>query len=113
MDLEQIIFVIITSSGDAKSYCMEAMAFARNNEFIKAKEYIKKAEKELLKAHEQQTDLIQKEAGGKKTEVSLLMVHAQDHLMNAITVKDLSKEMIHMYEKMYLKDDEYASNANM
>lgn len=27
------------------------------------------------------------------------MVHAQDHLMNAMTVRDLAKEMISMYEE--------------
>lgn len=32
--------------------------------------------------------------------MSLLMVHAQDHLMNAMTVKDLAAEMIDLYEKI-------------
>ena len=31
------------------------------------------------------------------------MVHAQDHLMNAITVKDMAEEFIDLYEKIYLK----------
>jgi len=30
----------------------------------------------------------------------LLMVHAQDHLMNAITVRDLAIEFVDMYKKM-------------
>ena len=54
----------------------------------------------IKEAHRVQTDLIQKEAGGEKTEVTLLMVHAQDHLMNAITVKELASEFVELYKKM-------------
>ena len=32
-------------------------------------------------------------------DITLLMVHAQDHLMNAMTVRDLAQEMIAMYEE--------------
>ncbi len=28
------------------------------------------------------------------------MVHAQDHLMNAITVKELASEFVELYKKM-------------
>ena len=28
------------------------------------------------------------------------MIHAQDHLMNSITVKDLATEFVDLYEKM-------------
>ncbi|EAG9877164.1 PTS lactose/cellobiose transporter subunit IIA, partial [Listeria monocytogenes] len=51
----------------------------------------------LLEAHHSQTSLIQGEARGEKAEVSLLLVHAQDHLMNAITFKDLAKEIVDLY----------------
>ena len=27
------------------------------------------------------------------------MVHAQDHLMNAMTIKDMAKEFVDMYEE--------------
>ncbi|MNJ80672.1 Lichenan-specific phosphotransferase enzyme IIA component [compost metagenome] len=45
-----------------------------------------------------QTRLIQEEAGGTKQEITLLMIHAQDHLMNAMTVKDMAKEFVELYE---------------
>lgn len=28
------------------------------------------------------------------------MIHAQDHLMNAMTMKDLATEIVELYEKM-------------
>ena len=39
---------------------------------------MKKANDEMIKAHEIQTDLIVKEAGGEKIDVGLIMVHSQD-----------------------------------
>lgn len=38
--------------------------------------------------------------GGEKVELSLLFVHAQDHLMNAITIKELASEFVDLYRKM-------------
>lgn len=34
------------------------------------------------------------------------MVHAQDHLMNAITVRELAVQMIEMYKVIYMKAGE-------
>ncbi|MDU4935752.1 MAG: PTS lactose/cellobiose transporter subunit IIA [Peptostreptococcaceae bacterium] len=38
----------------------------------------------MQKAHRYQTELIQNEAQGNKTEMSVILVHAQDHIMNAM-----------------------------
>lgn len=79
---------------------MEAIAEAKKGDFAAAKEKIQAADEELVKAHHFQTALIQNEAKGTKTEPSLLMIHAQDHLMNAMTMKDLAAEIVELYEKM-------------
>lgn len=76
---------------------MLAIEAAKKGDFDAADEQIKSAEAALLEAHHSQTSLIQGEARGEKAEVSLLLVHAQDHLMNAITFKDLAKEIIDLY----------------
>jgi len=100
--LEQIIFSLISYSGEAKSYCMEAMALARAGQFKEAHEKIELAEECLLKAHQSQTSLIQNEAAGEKTEISLLLIHAQDHLMNTLTIKALAQEIMAL-SKMILE----------
>ena len=64
---------------------------------------MEQAGEEMLKAHEIQTDLIVKEAGGEKIDVGLIMVHSQDHLMGAILFKDLVKEFIDLYKTVYDK----------
>lgn len=97
--LEQIIMELIVNGGDARSKSMKAIKLAKKGDLEAAKEMIKDANVALGKAHNFQTQLIQAESGGEKVEVSLLMIHAQDHLMNAMTVRDLAKEMIDMYEE--------------
>lgn len=99
--MEEIIMNLIIHSGEVRSYSMEAMQFAKKGNISKAKELIEKAEVELSKAHKVQTSLIQKEAGGEKTEVSLLMVHAQDHLMTSMTLKSLAVEIIDIHEQLH------------
>ena len=99
MDLEKIAFTIISNSGDAKSLAMEAINLAEKGEIKKARKKIENAEDKLNAAHKSQTNLIQKEAQGEKVELNLLLVHAQDHLMNSITVNDMAKHFINLYDK--------------
>lgn len=101
--IEEIIMELVVNGGDARSKAMQAIKLAKKGDLEAAKVKIKQANESLGKAHESQTKLIQSESAGKKIEVSLLMIHAQDHLMNAMTVRDLAKEMIDMYEEFRKK----------
>lgn len=97
MNLEEEIMQIILFSGNAKSSAMEAIYAAKENNHELAEECIQKAQEELIQAHRVQTSLIQAEVRGEKTEISLLLIHAQDHLMNSITFKDLAIEFVDLY----------------
>lgn len=99
ISMDQIVMELVVNGGNARSKSMEAIKAAKARNFELAKEKIKEANEALNNAHNFQTSLIQDEAAGKGVEISLLMVHAQDHLMNAMTVRDLAKEMISMYEE--------------
>ncbi|MFD1064871.1 PTS lactose/cellobiose transporter subunit IIA [Oceanobacillus locisalsi] len=94
MKNEQEIMQIITTGGDARAKYLTALQEARNRNWREVDELLEQAEISLNEAHKTQTSLIQREIRGEEIETSLLMVHAQDHLMNAITVKDLVCEMI-------------------
>lgn len=50
---------------------MEAIDCAKRGEFTEAEAKLQEALEELKEAHRVQTELIQKEAGGEKTEVTL------------------------------------------
>lgn len=97
MELELIIMNIINYSGEARSLSMESIAFAKEGNFEKANQAIEEATVRLSLAHKSQTKLIQEEARGETKQISLLLIHAQDHLMNAITVKDMAYEFIELY----------------
>ncbi|WP_020155241.1 PTS lactose/cellobiose transporter subunit IIA [Caldibacillus debilis] len=93
-----VIMDIIVHAGNARSKAMNAIKLAAEQQIDSAKKLIEEAGKDLVNAHQVQTHLIQEETRGNKTEVSLFMVHAQDHLMNAITIKDLASEIIRLHE---------------
>jgi|GEM_PF-18315 len=94
MNYEQTVMQIIINGGDARASALKAIRAARQGDMEAVDNLMNNAKKALRKAHEIQTNLIQAEARGEKTEVTLLMVHAQDHLMNAMTVKDLAEALI-------------------
>lgn len=98
MNLEFTIMNIINHSGEARSFCMEAIGYIKNGESEKAEKSIWEANDKLSEAHKSQTLLIQEEARGEGKPISLLLVHAQDHLMNAITVRDMANEFIELYQ---------------
>ncbi|WP_066371400.1 PTS lactose/cellobiose transporter subunit IIA [Neobacillus fumarioli] len=97
-NFEEIIFQIILHGGNGKSSAMEAIMAAKQGDFTAARQKLQEAGDALNEAHHIQTSLIQNEVRGDKTEVSLLLVHAQDHLMNAMTIRDLAIEFVDLYE---------------
>ncbi|WP_144552549.1 PTS lactose/cellobiose transporter subunit IIA [Bacillus sp. X1(2014)] len=103
-NLETVIFQIILHGGNGKSSAMEAIAAAKTGDFEGARQKLQESSNALNEAHKIQTNLVQGEVRGEKTEISLLMVHAQDHLMNAITIKDLAAEFVDLYEMVKLQN---------
>lgn len=99
MSSEENIMNIIVNGGDARSSSLKAIKLARNGQWEEAEVLMKRAAKNIAKAHLTQTQLIQSEIRGEKTEITLLIIHAQDHLMNAITVKELASEIIEESKK--------------
>lgn len=98
MNLQEISFNIIAIAGNARSMCMEAIQKAKKSDIEGAYSLLKQAGTELNKAHKFQSELIKGEAMGEPVEINVLLVHSQDHLMNAITVKDMAYEIIYLHE---------------
>lgn len=104
--MEEEIMTIILNAGDARSKCLMALKFARKGMFEKAKEQLNQVSQSMVLAHDVQTKLIQKEISGHKQEVSLLMVHAQDHLMTAMAIRDMVEELVAYAEELDKKMEE-------
>jgi PTS system cellobiose-specific IIA component len=101
-DEEKIIMQLIIHGGDARAFSMKAIQAAEKGEFTEADQLMGEARISLNKAHDLQTTIIQEEIRGKPTSTTLLMVHAQDHVMNAMTVRDLAEHLIQLREEVHL-----------
>ncbi|MGT2933414.1 PTS lactose/cellobiose transporter subunit IIA [Streptococcus catagoni] len=100
-DFELLIFTIISRGGNAKGLAYEAISEAEKGNFEKAEQLLKEADSELKEAHQIQTNLIQEEASGKHHDVTVLFVHAQDHLMTSIEVRNLAEVFIRNSKRLY------------
>ena len=96
----ELSFGIIGFAGEAKGVAFEAIAEAKKGNIEGAREKMKESKEVIVKAHRYQTELIQNEASGNKTDMSVVLVHAQDHLMTTMNYQMLAEEFIDLYEKL-------------
>ncbi|MFD1319303.1 PTS lactose/cellobiose transporter subunit IIA [Loigolactobacillus zhaoyuanensis] len=96
----QTIMGLIVNGGNAKSSAFEAINAAKTGDFATADAKLKEADHFLVEAHNSQTDMLTAEANGEHAKVTLLTVHSQDHIMNAITFRDLAGEMVELYKRL-------------
>lgn len=96
----QTIMGLIINGGNAKSSAFEAIAAAKKGQFTVADQKLKESDNFLVEAHNVQTGMLTSEANGDHAKVTLLMVHSQDHIMNAITFRDLAGEIVDLYKKL-------------
>ncbi|SKC56931.1 PTS lactose/cellobiose transporter subunit IIA [Maledivibacter halophilus] len=94
--VQEIALKMIGHAGDAFSYYFQALDEAKKHNYDKSNKLIEEGNSSLNKAHNLQTEMLSKEAGGEDSAYSIIMVHAQDHLMNSILVKKLIVELIEM-----------------
>lgn len=99
-DLELLSFNIISAVGTAKSRYVQAMYLAEKGDFDEARAKIKEGEESFVKGHEAHASLIQKEASGEKTVPTILLMHAEDQLMNAETTKIMAEEIIKLSQRI-------------
>ncbi|OOM79067.1 PTS lactose/cellobiose transporter subunit IIA [Clostridium sp. BL-8] len=92
--LEMAIMNIIINAGDCKNHAYMALNMVNEGKYEEVEKEMELANEALAKAHDAQTEMLQKEAAGEKIELSVLFVHAQDHLMTAISEKNLIEQII-------------------
>ncbi|MGL4860032.1 MAG: PTS N,N'-diacetylchitobiose transporter subunit IIA [Enterobacteriaceae bacterium] len=99
-ELEEVVMGLIVNAGQAKSLAFKALARAKQGDFAEAQQLMQQAREGLREAHLVQTKLIEQDAGEGKTKVTLVMVHAQDHLMNSVLALELVTELIALHQKV-------------
>ena len=100
MNVDNVVMELISKSGEAKSHALEALAQARCGHYDQSEKSLAASREAGRLAHKVQTALIAADNGEGKVPINLLMVHAQDHLMNSMLAQDMVEEMIHLYQRM-------------
>ncbi|PJC87079.1 molecular chaperone TorD [Vibrio sp. HA2012] len=100
MEQEFIVMEIICNAGEARSLCYEALRLSREKNFSAAEEKLAMAKECLNKAHLIQTQLIEADQGEGKVPMTLIMVHAQDHLMTTILAQEMASEMVALHKQL-------------
>ena len=94
-DLEEVVMGLIINSGQARSLAYAALKQAKQGDFEAAKTMMEQSRMALSEAQ-----LIESDEGEGKMKVSLVLVHAQDHLMTSMLARELVAELIELHEKV-------------
>ncbi len=93
-------FQMILHAGDARSKAMESIAKSNEYKFDEAKSLLDQAKEYKKIAHQIQTQLIQQECSGEPYELSILMVHAQDHFVMGTIAIDMAEQVLLINQKI-------------
>lgn len=97
--LEDLAMQIIAGSGAARGAVFEALAAAKQGAFERADELITQADELFVNAHKAHTELVRLELSGKVAALTLILTHAQDHLMSSDLARELVKEIIYLHRQ--------------
>lgn len=100
MEQEMVVMEIICNAGEARSLCYEALRLSRTKSFDLAEDKLRQAKECLNKAHLIQTQLIEEDQGEGKVSMTLVMVHAQNHLMTTILAQEMATEMVALHKQL-------------
>ena len=95
-----VSFDIILHSGNAITMLLEAFELMHEGEFLEAEKKLDDANNELMEAHKAQTSLLQDYVNGEEIVMEVIIVHAEDHLMTTMVLREMAVEMLHVYREM-------------
>ena len=102
-DMEEVVMGLIINSGQARSLAYTALKKAKEGDLAAAHQLMAQSREALNAAHLVQTQLIEGDQGEGKIPVTLVLVHAQDHLMTSMLARELISELIELHEKLQSK----------
>lgn len=98
--IELICFQMISFNGFARSCFIEAIKSAKGGDFERAIKLMEEGENHFSQGHEVHSKLIQQDASGETSQITLLLIHAEDQMMSAETLKIVAEEMIDLYKRL-------------
>ena len=91
---------IIAHGGEGKSLAMMAIQEARKGDFMKAEKLLKQAHEAIVKCHQCHSELLFYDAEHQDLQVTMLLVHAADHLTSADMTEAMAEEIIYLYKEI-------------
>ena len=98
--IELTSFNIIAHAGNALDYFHKAIEQSKRGDFDGAEECMGEGKKCMTEAHRVQTQLLTQEANNEEIQVSVILLHSQDHLMTTLNFERLATEFIEMYKRI-------------
>jgi len=92
--------MMILHAGDATNLAMQALRLIRKKKYEESFHMLESARKKSNEAHLIQTKLLNQLMSGENIELNLLLVHAQDHLMNSLMIIDFTEELIEIFKEL-------------
>lgn len=102
-EVQEIAFKLVAAAGEAFSCFHQAVDAARAGNLDTAGVQMAEGEKCLNLAHQAQFSLLSETADGEDVPVDVVLVHGQDHLMNAILYNTVAKQIIRLYRDLASK----------
>lgn len=102
-EMNMLGFQIVAYAGDARSSLLKLIREVRNGEFQNVETLLADADTSLKQAHNAQTEVLAKEAGGEDVELGFIFIHGQDHLMTTIMLRELAEDFVNLYQEKYAK----------
>lgn len=102
-EMNMLGFQIVAYAGDARSSLLKLIREVRNGEFQNVETLLDDADTSLKQAHNAQTEVLAKEAGGEDVELGFIFIHGQDHLMTTILLRELAEDFVNLYQEKYAK----------
>lgn len=112
LDIEKIAFTVILHAGNAKAEAYKALGEAKKGNFEDVNLFMKNAKDQLNEVHSVQTDLLVAESNGEGLNAPIILIHAQDHLMTAMSEINLIEEFIDFIKEMKRLEQEVTDIKN-
>lgn len=96
----QAAFKIIASVGGAKSLYLQAVDAAKEGSFDEADDFMKQGDSAFLSAHNVHLKMLQDTAAGEGPDLNLMVVHAEDQMMGAETIRLMAQNLIDVYRRL-------------
>lgn len=102
MGNEEKIMTMISYAGAGKMKLVEAIRTAAEGNYEEAMKLIEESDNDIALCHKAQTDILFKDSknpNSGSSNLSVLLIHAMDQVMNTMSMCDMVKEIIDLVER--------------